>query len=677
MANKFQFMSLANLTQYHDLLSKDISAQIQAASAKSLKTVSQSADGYILYFYKTDSPTTEADAVFSIQLPSPVDISGKMDKVTDAIPGNIAVFDPTGSVVDSIRTFSDFATAAQGQKADSAIQSVTASKTNGNITVDGTDVPVAGLGSAAFTTSDAYEPAGASASLKTQLTAEITKNKESITGLTSRMSMAESDILAINHPSTGILSRAKKYTDDGIAGLKISDYATKAYVDTGLSTKVGTSDVYTKPQTDDALSQIRTSVSDIAGYVGTIPAGSKASDVISYIKEMVKAAEEGAGYDDTELRALIGSNTNSLNILAGSGDGSVKKQIADSIASIMADAPAAYDTLKEIADWITNHTDSASAMNLRISTNKEDIDNLKALIGQLPQGASSKTIVAYITEYVSQALADSDLSQYAKAQDLATAVARLSSAESNIAAIETSMAEGGAIANAVEAAKKAGTDAQAAVNSLSGRVGVIPESSGEDTVIGYIDEQVKNTNDTITDLSFKVAAVEADIDSQESKINCNALNIETNAADIAVLNNSVETSQTALNRLEKYVGTFTPTSGETTVVQYIDKKTADAVKQAAYDDTPIKKDILDNKTAISQINDPATGILIAAKSDATVKAGQALMDAKIYTDSLRDTTVAANTSAISKNAGDIAALQTIVGDGFQPITAEQISALFG
>lgn len=52
-----------------------------------------------------------------------------------------------------------FATAAQGAKADSAVQSVVTGNTNGTLSVDGTDVPVKGLGSAAYTSSTDYATA--------------------------------------------------------------------------------------------------------------------------------------------------------------------------------------------------------------------------------------------------------------------------------------------------------------------------------------------------------------------------------------------------------------------------------------------------------------------------------------------------------------------------------------
>lgn len=56
------------------------------------------------------------------------DITGKADKVASATNGNFAGLDANGNLTDSGSKASDFATAAQGGKADTAIQSV---KVNG------------------------------------------------------------------------------------------------------------------------------------------------------------------------------------------------------------------------------------------------------------------------------------------------------------------------------------------------------------------------------------------------------------------------------------------------------------------------------------------------------------------------------------------------------------------
>ena len=58
-------------------------------------------------------------------LQSHQDISGKADKVSGATVGNFAGLDATGNLTDSGKKASDFATAAQGAKADTAIQFIT------------------------------------------------------------------------------------------------------------------------------------------------------------------------------------------------------------------------------------------------------------------------------------------------------------------------------------------------------------------------------------------------------------------------------------------------------------------------------------------------------------------------------------------------------------------------
>jgi hypothetical protein len=60
---------------------------------------------------------------------------------------------------------SNYATAAQGAKADTALQaaSITTGSANGAIAVNGTDVAVKGLGSAAYTEATAYDASGAAA----------------------------------------------------------------------------------------------------------------------------------------------------------------------------------------------------------------------------------------------------------------------------------------------------------------------------------------------------------------------------------------------------------------------------------------------------------------------------------------------------------------------------------
>lgn len=110
-------------------------------------------------------------------------------------------------------------------------------------------------------------------------------------------------------------------------------------------------------------------VDALAGKVGTVPESKT-------VVQMIADAQTAATYDDTALKGRVTATETAINTLNGTGAGSVKKQVADAVAGIVADAPEAYDTLKEISDWISTHASDASAMNSQINTNKTAIATL-------------------------------------------------------------------------------------------------------------------------------------------------------------------------------------------------------------------------------------------------------------------------------------------------------------
>lgn len=72
------------------------------------------------------------------------------------------------------------------------------------------------------------------------------------------------------------------------------------------------------------------------------------------------------------LITLNGSNTAPTK--------SITTLISEEIAKVVANAPASFDTLKEIADWISTHQNDASAMNTAINTNTTNITNLTTTV---------------------------------------------------------------------------------------------------------------------------------------------------------------------------------------------------------------------------------------------------------------------------------------------------------
>lgn len=188
----------------------------------------------------------------------------------------------------------------------------------------------------------------------------------------------------------------------------------------------------TIPETD--LSTINSTIRNLQTVVNKLDGEDTVDGSIKAQIKAVKTELEGqitaSEYDDTEIKKTIKANTDAIGVLNGTGDGSVDKKVTDAVAKIVADAPESYDTLKEIATWISTHENDASAMNQSIQTNKTDIANLVKLIGTLPEGEETKTIIEYI--------------------------------DSKIDSVDFS--------EAIADAKKAGTDAQTAVSNLEKRV---------------------------------------------------------------------------------------------------------------------------------------------------------------------------------------------------------------
>ena len=106
---------------------------------------------------------------------------------------------------------SAYATAAQGALADSALQpaNIVTGKTNGTISVDGTEVAVKGLGSAAYTASSNY----ATSAQGTKADNAMPKSGGAFTGA-----------VTVQAPTADMNPATKQYVDSAIAGVNSFEY---------------------------------------------------------------------------------------------------------------------------------------------------------------------------------------------------------------------------------------------------------------------------------------------------------------------------------------------------------------------------------------------------------------------------------------------------------------------
>ena len=169
-------------------------------------------------------------------------------------------------------------------------------------------------------------------------------------------------------------------------------------------------------------------------------------------------------FDDTQLKANIKANTDAITVLNGEGTGSVKKTVADEIAKVVGDAPESFDTLKEISDWISSHSESAAAMNSAIQTNASDIADLAALVGQLPEGAVATTVIDYIAEAIGTSSSDLTSAIATAKSEAITAAAADATSKANAAAAEAKAYADGLATNYATAEQ--GTKADSAVQAV-------------------------------------------------------------------------------------------------------------------------------------------------------------------------------------------------------------------
>lgn len=216
----------------------------------------------------------------------------------------------------------------------------------------------------------------------------------------------------------------------------------------------------------------QTAADNLKTYVGTIPDSATAKDVVAYVDEKTSgiASDAELGKLKTRVTTAEGKITTAegdIDALEGRADaveGKVTTLIGDDASKsvrtianeelakqLIADgADEKLDTLQEIAAWIQQHPKDAAAMNQAIKA-------LKTKVGDIPEGATSETIVAYIKELV-----DAEKTRAAGAE---------SGLDTRVKAVEAAIGDGGSVASQIAEAVKVETDARtAADNTLDGKI---------------------------------------------------------------------------------------------------------------------------------------------------------------------------------------------------------------
>lgn len=430
-------------------------------------------------------------------------------------------------------------------KADNAVQSVAAGETNGTIKVNDKEVAVAGLQDAAYATVESINKTaqGYVDTAKTALEGKSTDTDESIT-----------------------IAGAKKYADK-VAG------AAETNAGAALTTEIG------KLKNDDKAVE----------------------------KQFVTAVTEANGIVTVARKALVAADIPDLGV--------------SKITGLQGLLDGKQDSLTFDGDYAagTNNVATVSTVN----TAKTD------LIGNADATSTDGNTIADVRRYV-----DAKTKGIASDAKLAELTEKVTANTNSIKGINTSLADGGAISNAIVEAKKAGTDAAAAVSTLE-------------------DGQVKKNTDAIAAINN----VETGILKQAKTY------ADSKDAAISNAKKAGDDAQAAVDALADKVGTVT--EGKTVVEMIQDAQTA-----ATYNDAAVKADIKKNADAIDVLNGTsAVDGSVAKKVDTAINewAAKVSDDSTVNTFKELIDYAAAHQDEYSTLSGDVqkntTAIATLNGDG--------------
>ena len=417
----------------------------------------------------------------------------KADGLVDVYGGGVASdkiitvnVDPTSktitaTIADGSITKTKLAAAVQTSldKADSAVQKVEAGTTNGTIKVDEKEVAVAGLKDAAFATVE---------SINTTAQGYVNTAKAALEGTTT------------DTDESVTIAGAKKYADK-VAG------AAATNANTALTDKIAE-----LKNTDEAVdNQFVTAVKETNGVITVERKKLVADDIpeigqskISGLADALAAKQNNltfnTAYDAVDNKAATMSDVNAAKSAVIGGAEDTKDSDTIKGAKVYADAKAsdALTSAKAYADSIVSGDDGLSK---RVDSLEGKVDVTKVSIAIETAKGEAVTAAGTAADTKVAAAKTAILGKDAEGADFAHTVKEayeLAASKTTMAAVEAkdyatkTEAQGYADAKdtAIAEAKKAGTDAQASVTALSGKVGNLPEDATATTVVGYVDEKI-------------------------------------------------------------------------------------------------------------------------------------------------------------------------------------------
>lgn len=366
----------------------------------------------------------------------------------------------TATITDGTITKAKLTAAIQASldKADSAIQSVVESATNGNITVDGAEVKVHGLADAAYTTVASLN-ADAKSYADAATEAVVGTDADTADSLTIYGARAYADAAAKTAEDV-----AKFAASDAIAALDVTDEAKTGEFVTAVSETDGKISVSRKALIASDIPEI--GMSKVTGLQDALDAK---QDPVIFDGEY--SATNKAATVGTVNAAVANVVSNGADVAADDTIKGAKKYADEKAAGALTDAKAYADSIVTGTGGISKKVEDLEA---KMTTAEADID---ALEGKVDVDKVSTAISTAKEEAIAAAGTAAD----GKVSDLKTELT---------ATIKTAQDTADEAKANVKTADDKAVAAQGDVDALEGLVGALPEGATATTVVGYVDEKI-------------------------------------------------------------------------------------------------------------------------------------------------------------------------------------------
>lgn len=390
---------------------------------------------------------------------------------------------------------------------------------------------------------------------------------------------------------------------DVVASLGKADSAVQAVAagDTNGTIKVDGTEVAVTGLQDAAYATVK-SINDTAqGYVNTAKAALEGAttdtDKSATIAGAKKYADKVAGAAEKNAGAALTTEIGKLK----NDDKAVDNQFVTAVteangivtvarkALVAADIPdlgvskitGLQGLLDGKQDSLTFDSDYKAGVNNAATVSTVNAAKT-ALIGDISAEAATTdgNTIADVRRYV-----DAKTKGIVSDAKLAELTEKVTANANSIKGINTSLADGGAISNAIAEAKQAGTDATAAVNTLAGKVGTVAEGK---TVVKMIEEaQAAATYDDAVvkaDIKKNVDAIAAINDAKTGILKQAQTYADGKDAAIAEAKKVGTDAAAAVKTLEdgqvkKNADAISVLNGTSAVDGSVDKKVADAINE--------------------------------------------------------------------------------------------------